>query len=399
MKARFLELDSVLKRYEALWKPSAFTNSADPRLDNYPQLRSWLDTLSNEEIEQLQLCDQQLLHSAQDFFVDAQRLNELIKVPELSHEQDIELPAFWEKDIPGRKAQQIKSFALALLPGKLPLTEWCCGKLHLGRLAAELSTQDLTGLEIKPNLVKQAKSLSCKRKLSTSVTVHQCDVLQDDILPLIPPKQHLIALHACGGLHIKMLKHGSQNCSPRMTLAPCCYHRFNSTRRYQALSKLGQNSQLHLTNEDLRLATRQCNIASAAETRKRKQLQAWRLGFDSLQREVRQVDEYLACPSLSVTSLHQGFESFCRKMAGIKRITLPESLDYEYYEQLGNQRFHAYERFEFIRMLFRRALEVWLVLERALFLEESGYHCTISEFCPSTVSPRNLLIDAYKKPI
>ena len=396
MKNRFLELDSLLQRHTPLWKPSAFTQLSHNQLEQYPDIAAWLETLSDREIDALQTSDTALLESAQAYFVDAARIMELISLPQLRDVQK-NFPRFWEKDIPGRKVAQIECFSSAIMPLTSPMTEWCCGKFHLGRLLSEQANQSALGLEIDTQLVSQANLLTQKRQLDGKARVVQCDVLGEDVHHRLSREQHQLALHACGGLHVSMLKHSVEKKSARVSLSPCCYHRFNASHTYQALSEIGQHSSLILSNEDLRLATRQCNIASAAETRKRKQLQAWRLGFDQLQRDIRQVDEYLPCPSLSVKVLHEGFESFCHSLAKLKGLRLPDSLNYSAYESLGQQQFKRYERLELSRMLFRRALEIWLVLDRALFLEESGYHCKIVEFCDSSLSPRNLLIDAKQR--
>ena len=81
-------------------------------------------------------------------------------------------------------------------------------------------------------------------------------------------------------------------------------------------------------------------------------------------------------------------------MAALKGLALPGSLDYLHYLKQGEHSFVKYQQIELVRMLFRRALELWLVLDRAMFLEENGYRCDIFEFCESSVSPRNLMIDA-----
>ena len=51
---------------------------------------------------------------------------------------------------------------------------------------------------------------------------------------------------------------------------------------------------------------------------------------------------------------------------------------------------------ELVRHLFRRPLEVWLLLDRALFLEEQGYQAEVGTFCPKPMTPRNLLIRAVR---
>ena len=51
---------------------------------------------------------------------------------------------------------------------------------------------------------------------------------------------------------------------------------------------------------------------------------------------------------------------------------------------------------ERLRNLFRRPLELWLVLDRALFLEEQGYSVRLGTFCDYPLTPRNLLLLAER---
>lgn len=395
MKSDFNKLDGLLSYYEALWKPPAFTSSNDSRLEKYPDISNWINSLTEQEIDQIQVSDRKLLESAAPFFHDAADLLALTSAPSKKFQGlEIELPPFWNRDLPGRKASQIQAFTAALWPFTTPILDWCCGKLHLGRLISEVSGQKVSGLEINPSLVEQAKQYAKKRKLTHQVDAHQCDALSTQASHFLCSHQHVIALHACGGLHTKMLESSIQERSSRISVSPCCYHRFNHSELYIPLSSEAKQSRLRLSNEDLRIATRQCNIASRSETQKRKLLQTWRLGFDALQRELRQVDEYLPCPSLSNTVLQKGFQVFCEEMAALKGLALPGSLDYLHYLKQGEHSFVKYQQIELVRMLFRRALELWLVLDRAMFLEENGYRCDIFEFCESSVSPRNLMIDA-----
>ncbi|MNT60344.1 hypothetical protein D3C72_1979200 [compost metagenome] len=51
---------------------------------------------------------------------------------------------------------------------------------------------------------------------------------------------------------------------------------------------------------------------------------------------------------------------------------------------------------ELVRGLFRRPLEVWLLLDRALYLEEQGYAVRLGTFCDYHLTPRNLLLLAER---
>ena len=49
---------------------------------------------------------------------------------------------------------------------------------------------------------------------------------------------------------------------------------------------------------------------------------------------------------------------------------------------------------ELVRGLFRRPLEIWLLLDRALYMQEAGYRVEIGLFCPAALTPRNILLIA-----
>ena len=49
---------------------------------------------------------------------------------------------------------------------------------------------------------------------------------------------------------------------------------------------------------------------------------------------------------------------------------------------------------ELLRGLFRRPLELWLALDRALLLAENGYAVHLGTFCPAELTPRNLILVA-----
>ena len=62
----------------------------------------------------------------------------------------------------------------------------------------------------------------------------------------------------------------------------------------------------------------------------------------------------------------------------------------------GWQRLAEVRNLELLRALFRRPLELWLVLDQALFLHEQGFRVELGEFCASELTPRNLLLLARR---
>jgi len=77
-------------------------------------------------------------------------------------------------------------------------------------------------------------------------------------------------------------------------------------------------------------------------------------------------------------------------------VELPAGLDCAPFLVRGEARYAAVARMELVRHLFRRPLELWLTLDRALFLREQGYQVEVGEFCTKRLTPRNLLIRAVR---
>ena len=396
MLSRFHTLNSLLIKHQQIWKTTVFQIFDFSYLAEHETAVQLLLSLSDTEVERLESDDLALLCRLEKDFPDAAAIAQCIRFAEIDNVQQIDPPKFWNTDIPGRKEQQILAFSTALGSIEDPLVEWCCGKQHLGRLLAEQHQRTAIGLDIDAGLIKQAQNLAEKRKSEARVSSVCCDVLSEQAESFIDASKHVIALHACGGLHSCLVQTAAKKRATRISFSPCCYHRFLDSPEYQALSEPGRLSTLKINQEELRLAVRETQTASTGETHKRKTLQAWRLGFDALQRDLLKVDQYLPIPAISPQILQTDFKCFCEHAARLKGIQLTAGLNYSHYLESGRERFHLYQRMELFRMVFRRALESWLVLDKALFLEEQGYRCEIRQFCAAEVSPRNLLVQARR---
>jgi hypothetical protein len=95
-----------------------------------------------------------------------------------------------------------------------------------------------------------------------------------------------------------------------------------------------------------------------------------------------------------LTALHDGFAAFCARLAAHAGVEVPARVDYPRYEALGAARAREVAALDLARLLFRRPLELWLVLDRALFLFEQHYAVELGVFCERRLTPRNLLIRA-----
>jgi hypothetical protein len=392
--ARFTALNAFLIEHQALWKPRPFTHLSLAWEASYPELALWLRGRSLEEAENAHNQPADLAEAPEPFASLAALSSELSAVGELPGHALEAAGHRLNVDVPGRKWQQIEAFASRLSFAAQPThwLDWCSGKGHLGRRLLGLG-QKLTCVEYDPLLVASGQALSQRHQLH-ALHVEQ-DVLAANASAVLSANYTPVALHACGDLHVRLMQLASAAGCQQMAIAPCCYNRI-SRSEYQPLSSVGSRSLLQLSLEDLALPMSETVTAGARVRRQRDTSMARRLAFDLLQRQARGVDEYLPTPSLPSAWLEKPFADYCRDLAALKELSTIGSPDWPALEAAGWQRLAEVRNLELLRGLFRRPLELWLNLDRALFLEEQGYAVRLGIFCDTPLTPRNLVLLAER---
>jgi len=389
VEARFKALDAFLIEHQGLWRPRPFVQRQLPWETEHPQLARWLRQRSLSDAETSHNHPHTLPAPAPfpSLAREALRLSAVDKLPK----QPLQPAARrLNVDVPGRKWQQIEAFGAALQFAQTPRhwLDWCAGKGHLGRRLLHTG-QQLTCLEYDPALIAAGQALSDHHGLP--VTHRLQDVMADVALD---PEHTPVALHACGDLHVRLLQLASAAGCKQLAVAPCCYNRIHADA-YQPLSEAGRASTLQLSVDDLGLPLSETVTAGKRVRLQRDTSMARRLGFDQLQRQLRHCDEYLPTPSLPSGWLDKPFADYCQALASLKGLSTGEQ-DWTALEAHGWQRLAEVRNLELLRGLFRRSLELWLVLDRALFLAERGYRVEVGTFCETALTPRNLMVLAER---
>lgn len=391
---RFQALDSFLLNHQHLWRPKPFIHQNLPWENLHPELAHWLRNRTLHEAEAADNHPEQLQAPA-PFPELAKQASALSAVGALPKQPRPPPNPRLSSGVPGRKWQQISAFADCLQfqqPAQHWL-DWCAGKGHLGRLLAQ-DGNALSCLEYDPALVEVGQQLS--RRAGINAQHHQQDVFSSATAEYLKRQHTPIALHACGDLHVRLLQLASSAGCQQLAVAPCCYNRIHSDS-YQALSTAAQHSALHLSKTDLALPLSETVTAGNRVRRQRNSSMARRLAFDQLQRTLRGVDLYLPTPPLPAAWLQKSFADYCQDLAALKGLPAPLACDWAALEAQGWQRLAQVRNLELLRALFRRPLELWLLLDRALYLQEQGYHVSLGTFCARELSPRNLLLLAEQK--
>ncbi|OIQ26743.1 methyltransferase [uncultured Vibrio sp.] len=397
MKHTFEKLSQNLLAHTLFWRFEPFHSSSEshyPWDESHPKLSFWLDQLTPSEIEYFKSDPSLLIEPLSEFLPELTALSALVHLPERD-ENACEIDKHLFTGVPGRKLEQIRSMgevSVELHRGTEWL-EWCSGKGYLGRILAARTKQKVTSLEYQTSLCESGQESA--NKLNLPMTFIQGDALDKRKMPFMTEKQHAIALHACGDLHVSLLYKAVQEKLPAITISPCCYH-LTASDKYQAMSVDGCSSLLELTKQELRIPLQETVTGGERVKRHRFLEMSYRLGLDILLREENLAEEYLPIPSIKKSQLSTGFESFCLWATRQKGITLPY-VDFDCYLEQGQQRFWHMERLSLVQQLFRRPLELWLVLDKALYLEQHDYNVSLSQFCSRQVTPRNILLHAYRR--
>lgn len=379
------QLDTALLVHRDLWHPQPFREARPAWCEQWPALTAALLALSDAEAEHLNDDAPAVLRWLAGYLPDLDALLPLIDIPAAEINPPTVPGERWAWEIPGRKRSQIEAFAGAVQPGGEGVIDWCGGKGHLGRLLGLAWQKPVHTLEIDAALCADGEHLAQRIGLD-----HR--FLERDALAVADwPRQgqHAVALHACGNLHRRLLEHGVGAGVSRFDIAPCCYYRGVETH-YQPL---GASGQLQLTRDDLRLAVTETVTASPRLTRQRDQGIAWKLAFTAWRAQLSDAP-YKTFKPVPAPWLRASFADFLACMSAREGLPPPDAHRLESIEAAGWQRQREVLRLSIPRHACRRALELWLVLDLAEYLEARGYEPSLSTFCDRQLTPRNLLLTA-----
>ncbi|PQJ45754.1 SAM-dependent methyltransferase [Vibrio campbellii] len=397
MKTQFQFINDCLIENQSLWRFDPFQSSLHASLPwqaQHPQLCQRLASLTPSQIEEYKAEPELALQALSPFLPELKTLAELTHLEPLAL-NGLKLARGLDSGIPGRKLEQISSMGEAAIQhhhGEEWL-EWCSGKGYLGRILTTQTDQPVTSFEYQQALCDSGQQAANEHHWK--MTFVQGDAFNSQAKAVFKPTQHAVALHACGDLHVRLMQYGSENGIAAMTISPCCYHLIQS-EQYQPMSEQGRASSLSLSKQELRIPLQQTVTGGERVRRHRQQEMVFRLGFDLITRQALGMEGYQPVPSIRKSQLSDGFESLCRWAAEQKGIDLSQEIDFDHFEKLSEQRFWQMERLSLVQLVFQRPLEIWLALDKALYLEERGYRVRLAEFCAKSVTPRNILICAYK---
>ena len=274
------------------------------------------------------------------------------------------------------------------------------GMGHLARLCVK--TFGWTFHSIDRDRALQEKGRDWLRRARTLPREKLCfihasveDGPQDDVDPLLTGRERVsIGLHTCGSLALTQLRK-SQRAGLLLNLG-CCYDQMDPARDYP-VSHHGRAHALPLTPRALFLATRGRHHKTPAEFALMKRVHAHRFALALLMGRTLPALGFVSVGDAPRALYAGSFAAYARDR--LERLRLEVDLT-----DAALSAFEASARPETRRLFlchllrdrFARALEVVILLDRALLLEERGFQVELLQVFEPSLSPRNIALLASR---
>ncbi|QSQ26733.1 methyltransferase [Pyxidicoccus parkwayensis] len=203
-----------------------------------------------------------------------------------------------------------------------------------------------------------------------------------------------IGLHTCGPLALTQIRK-SQGTGFVLNIG-CCYDKLETPRDYP-VSRFGGAHPLPFTPHALALTTRGRHHKTEVEFARMKRVYAWRFAFDLLTRRHFPERGFVRAGDAPRTLYDGNFAVYARDR--LERLGLDAGMtdaELDSFEVSVRAETRDLLLCHLLRDRFARALEVVLLLDRALLLEELGFQVELLQLFDPRLSPRNLALIASR---
>jgi hypothetical protein len=327
----------------------------------------------------------------------AHRVEELCVLPQWDgHENPSEDLAMEWPFTGARKRRQIAA-VLQLLRAFYPriseLVDVGAGRGQLTTRAARTLAVPALGLERDHERVAVARLLAGDAKvefvttdvLSTGSSAAETSPLER--LPKVPDRL-LMALHGCGELGDAVVR-SAVSLSAHVLLLACCPQKIRANQR----ASLGEGGPalpkevLGLANVLPRTDGVERSLASTLATKEDRL--ALRHLFEARGIAVPAGEEMRG---VNRRKVHAGLSALARTAFKARDLPLPTESELRAAAALAHEQYGPFRRLALPRSMLGRVLEIFLALDRAVFLSSAGYDVHVVELFPAKISPRNIAV-------
>jgi SAM-dependent methyltransferase len=324
----------------------------------------------------------------------AARVRSLSRLPALDAES---VPGQGEdyRGVSSRKREQLSSL-LGALPKLAAAAERIvdvgAGSGHFSRLAASHFSRAVLGLERDPERVKNAsaRALAERRAAPFGAQFSVIDAGREPLL--LRPDDLAIGLHACGELGDALIQAVAEG-GADLALISCCLQKIRAPVR-PALSKRGlpfSRDTLGLSNLTSQTQGVEATIQLTMQARQTRYALRRLLIARGLDvppgAEMRGINRRRA---------HAGLQDIANRALAQRDLKAATAAELDEHEREAARDFALMRRWSLPRNMLGRAVELSVVLDRAMRLQEAGYSVRVLTLFERSVTPRNIALFASR---
>ncbi len=407
---RFLRVRDFLKPYQRMWENEIMLSYPAP-LSEYPE--AWLQELlriqTKADLIRLEMKDVEGLISGPGLREFYRSIDELCSLPPAPTYPPMPEDAWtWLYIIP-KKQHEIRRLA--------PHVHHLYHSLSVGRVVDVGGGIGLFAQTINNNYQLAVTSVDMNTELqSTGRLRHEKNarnpqnpvrylhlkvesggdfekIMEENVLP--------VGLHTCGPLAVDIIRSAAKGRVPGLVNFGCCYQTLDARPDFQNLSSFAQDhGPLWLNQFALTLSCRAHRKMDEKSFDLKLKVKHYRYAIHLLL-----TDHYRRTNVLSLGNSHPSlydrpFSAYALEQ--LRRLSIQSR-----HTELELDEFFAQEQVQttvqrmiaagLIRNALGRVLEIYLLLDRAIFLEEHGYDASVTEFFDERISPRNIGITALRR--
>lgn len=409
---RFLAIHDFLLAYQRIWQNEIMLLYPHP-LDDYPA--DWVDELAGfrEKNDLIRIEKKDVFEFIKNpslikFYRTIEDLGSVPRIPELPPMPEDQFTYLFM--IP-KKQYEIKR--LAPMVNKL-YEERKIERIMdigggVGLLAQTLVNQyghRVTSLDMDPVMQKSGLERHLKNAKNpdniiefVSVKVDSNDVTFNRLLN---PGSMTLGLHTCGQLANDQIKASAKNKISALINFGCCYHKLEDVECGENISAFAQSlpTKLELSHFALTLASRAHRKMDDKDYDLKLKVKLYRYAIHFLLHDEYGFKKLVTLGNSSPKLYDESFgvyvlEQFRRINVRSKHSV--EELDEWFFDHDRQELIWKMLSAGLIRNALGRLLEMYLLLDRVIYLEENGYSAELLEFFDEGLSPRNLGIVATRE--
>lgn len=410
-KTHAKSLAEFLHPYSPIWREEIM-NAYPQTIQDYPlEWIQLLDTLSVEELFDVD-CKRPVEKiqntSLNEFIQTIKKLTEIEFIPD-SPEYPLEAWAF--HGIKKKKKHEIQKIVPVLKRTRDELKfEYVVdiggGVGHLSRVLSHYHHIPSISIDRNPDFQNIGRERLKKfRKLegAQEVTFMNLTFGKDEDKPtmkrIFNDQSLSLGLHTCGPLANILIKSTVEHQTKGLLSFGCCYHSMNPEVDFPLSSFYKENNFPAFNLYGLSLATRSHAEMSFDTYKTKEQVKKFRYALHLFLMRHYDNKYFASVGECHISTYWKPFHVYITDK--LKELNIIHSFSAEYFDAFYSdpklqKELRVMYLCNIIRWQLGRALEVYLQLDRCLYLEEQGYNVQLMQFFDEALSPRNLGILATK---